>query len=279
MIGEIFTTILLNPTLNALIALYKVFEQVGAPGPLGFAILSFTVILRILLWPIMAQQLRSAKKMSALSPKLNEIKKKYAKDKVMQQQKQAELFKENGVNPASGCLPLILQLVVLIAIYNVLSQVVSAKSPTDLINHINSVLYFPQLHLSIPLDQSFLGTSLATKPADWAHIGLWLLIFPVLTVGLQLIQSKMMLPNTPKVPKKKDDKKNTDDFASTMASTQQQLTLILPFMTGFFVYLYPLGLALYWNTFTLFGILQQYKIGGWGQLPQWVKFLDKERFH
>jgi YidC/Oxa1 family membrane protein insertase len=94
------------------------------------------------------------------------------------------------------------------------------------------------------------------------------LLIPVLTGVFQFIQSKMMLPPTD--PKKKDDKtkKKSDDFATAF---QSQSLYIFPVMIGFLSYNFPIGLSLYWNTFTIFGIIQQYKISGLGGLEDWIK--------
>lgn len=269
MIGDIFNAVFIIPTLNALIGLYKVFEAIGAPIPLGLAIIAFTALLRVLLWPVTMGQLKSAKKMSELNPKIAELKKQYGHDKALHQKKQAELFKEHGVNPASGCLQLVVQLVVLISIYQALSKVIFIKDVSEFVASVNKVLYHPALHLSGPLNDSFFGWSLKTKPAEWPGAGLIILLVPILTVALQLVQSKMMVLPQKKVvsPQAKVEK---EDFAKSMSEAQKQMTYILPFMTGFFVYLYPLGLALYWNTFTFFGILQQYKVSGWGSLSEWL---------
>jgi YidC/Oxa1 family membrane protein insertase len=75
--------------------------------------------------------------------------------------------------------------------------------------------------------------------------------------------------NKPKVQQgliKKDEKKKNDDFASAF---QSQSMYIFPVMIGFFSYTFPIGLSLYWNTFTIFGIMQQYRISGLGGLTEW----------
>ena len=72
------------------------------------------------------------------------------------------------------------------------------------------------------------------------------------------------------VVKGKDDKKPEADTEETMAMVQSQMTFIMPLMIGYFAYTFPIGLALYWNMFSLIGIYQQYMIGGWGGLKPWL---------
>src|SRR4029077_3646004 len=102
--------------------------------------------------------------------------------------------------------------------------------------------------------------------------GYGILLVAVLTGGLQLIQSKMMM--LPASEKPKQTKKTEPDFATAF---QTQSMYLLPIMVGFFSFSLPFGLSLYWNTLTIFGIIQQYIISGWGGLVDWLPFLKKEQ--
>ena len=112
--NNIWQLLLYQPILNALIFLYKVLFN-----NLGLAIIALTVIVRFALSPIMTNQLKSAKKMQELAPELEKLKRKFKDDKQKLMQAQMELYKNHGVNPASGCLPQIVQLIVLISLYPV----------------------------------------------------------------------------------------------------------------------------------------------------------------
>ncbi|MFW6268826.1 MAG: YidC/Oxa1 family membrane protein insertase [Bacillota bacterium] len=90
----------------------------GYLGSYGLAIIVFTLIIRVLLYPLTAKQTRSMKGMKDLQPKMEEIKEKYEDDKETQQKKMMELYKENNVNPLAGCLPLILQMAILIPLFH-----------------------------------------------------------------------------------------------------------------------------------------------------------------
>ena len=251
-----------NPIINLLVAFYKLFEWLHIPGPLGFAVIALTIIIRLILYPLMAAQMKSAKKMQRLKPHLDALNVKHKDDKKALQQAQLDLYKEHGVNPAAGCLPLLIQMPVLIALYNVFYQVLQNGNITKLMTDLNAVLYLPALRLS-QLDLSFFGTNLGVKPSEWQSRGWWLLLIPVITAGLQWWQSKLMMPQVTPVdgnkqiaPAGKDEKKPED----TAAEMQKQMAMITPVMFGMFAYQFPLGLALYWNVFGLFGIMQQLRI-------------------
>ena len=102
-------------------------------------------------------------------------------------------------------------------------------------------------------------------------LGPIILLVPLLTGLFQFIQSKMMMSAT---PVKKDDVKKKDDFATAF---QSQSLYIFPVMIGFLSYTFPIGLSLYWNTFTIFGIIQQYKISGLGGLEIWMQKVWKQK--
>src|SRR3989304_6084612 len=183
-----FEVFLTTPILNLLVALYKALNAIYLPGALGFAIILLTVIIRMILWPLTTSQLKSSQKMAALKPHLDRIKAEHGHDKTRHQQEVNKLYKEHGVNPLAGCLPLLLQIPVFIALYNVLLKIVQVNG--DFLANINQRLYSPFLYLENVPDVSFFG--------------------------------------------------------------------------------FPVCLSLYWNTFTVIGIIQQYKISGPGGLAKYI---------
>lgn len=274
--NNLFHSLLIIPILNILIAVYKLFLLLRIPGALGFALIFLTVLIRLVLHPLTVTQLKSAHHLSKLKPELDQLSKKYKDDKQKLHQEQLRLYKEAGVNPAAGCLPLLLQMPILIALYNLFFQILGNSQLTAVIEDINRVVYFPLLKIET-LNLSFLGLNLASKPSDWRSHGYWLLLVPVVTALLQYWQTKMMTPNTLPASKvseqapKKDEKKEKENKESASAKAtadkedmgtamQKQMTIMMPLMIGFFAYSFPLGLSLYWNTFTLFGIMQQHYI-------------------
>lgn len=246
-----------------LIAFYKAFEFLHIPGPLGFAVIALTIVIRLILYPLMAAQLKSAKKMQKLKPHLDALSTKHKDNKKALQQAQLDLYKQHGVNPAAGCLPILIQMPVLIALYNVFYQVLQNGNVTKLVADINHVVYFPAMKITT-LDLSFFGMSLGIKPSQWQHYGWWLLSVPLITALLQYWQSKLMLPaatvNSQQLTVNKSDEKKKESTEDTAMEMQKQMAMITPIMFGMFAYQFPLGLALYWNVFGLFGIMQQLAI-------------------
>lgn len=258
---NLWNQLLVWPILNVLIALYKLFEFLHVPGPLGFAVIGLTLVIRLLLYPLMAAQLRSAKKMAKIKPHMDALSVKHKGDKQALQQAQMALYKEHGVNPMAGCLPLLIQMPVLIALYNVFYQVLNNGNLTKVMTDINNIVYLPAFKIT-NLDLNFFGINLAVKPSQFQTHGYLLLLVPVITGALQYWQTKLMMPPSAKASGgkpaiEKIGEKPKEDMAADM---QKQMMIITPIMFGYFAYTFPLGLALYWNVFGLFGILQQIAI-------------------
>ena len=261
---------LIWPFVNVLIAFYKFFEFLHVPGPLGFAIIGMTIVIRLVLYPLMQAQLKSARKMAQLKPHLDALSQKHKDDKTKLQKAQMDLYKQHNINPAAGCLPLLVQMPVLIALYNVFYQVLNNGNVEKLLQDINAILYSPSLHMN-SLDITFFGINLGVKPGQWQTHGWWLLAIPVVTALLQWWQTKLMQPASAGNPKsqismtnsplaKASEGKQEEKPQDTAAEMQKQMAMITPVMFGFFAFQFPLGLSLYWNVFGLFGIMQQLRV-------------------
>lgn len=254
----LFNQVLIWPIINLLIAFYKGLSVVGIPGAFGWAIILLTVSIRLILYPLTLSQLRSAKKMAELKPHLDNLSKKHKDDKKKLQEEQLRLYKEMGVNPAAGCLPLLLQFPVLIALYRVFFDVLNNGNMTQLVADINKILYLPILRLE-RFDLSFFGINLGVKPSAWQQYGWWLLAIPVITALLQFVQAKLMPTSVPAVKKeeKKEDKKEASSGDDMQKAMQSQMLYFMPLFLGYLALSFPVGLSLYWNTFSVFGIIQQ----------------------
>jgi len=112
-----FNTIFVFPILNILVALYKLLSLVKIPGSFGFSIIGLTVLIRLLLHPFFKQQMETAKKMQELKPHIDKLSKKHSKDPKKLQQEQLKLYQQAGINPASGCVFMIIQIPVFFALY------------------------------------------------------------------------------------------------------------------------------------------------------------------
>jgi YidC/Oxa1 family membrane protein insertase len=262
-----FDIILVDPILNVLLFIYHVLFMFNTPYALGFSIIVLTVIIRFVLYPLTSSQLKASKKMLELNPHISRLKEKHKGDAKTLQAETMKLYKEFGVNPAAGCLPVLVQLPIIWGLYAVLNKVIHLGANT--VVEVNKLAYNDFLKISKPWDVYFLGIPLAQNPSHLiSTLGPGVLLVPLLTGVFQFIQSKMMMIQAPKKEDKKvvNNEKKKDDFATAF---QSQSLYIFPIMIGFLSYTFPIGLSLYWNTFTIFGIIQQYKISGLGGLMDW----------
>src|SRR3972149_5962307 len=252
---EIFNTLFTNPIVNLLVGLYQLLNSIGVPFAFGFAIILLTVVIRLILYPFTAAQIKSAYKMQKIAPLMKNVRERYKNDKKKQQEETMRIYREHKINPAAGCLPLLIQMPIIFGLYQVLIMAVSINS-NDGLSKLNNVIYFDFLKLSTVWDTMFLGVPLGATPSKLWAAAPYLVLIPVLTGVLQFLLSKMMTSDIPQVPGTKED-----DF---QAAFQKQSLFIFPVMIGFFSFTLPVGLSLYWNTFTIFGILQQYLLVGPG---------------
>jgi YidC/Oxa1 family membrane protein insertase len=247
-IGYLFNLIFTFPIFNVLMVLYRVI------GDFGVSIIVLTLAVKLILFPLTLQQLKSMKATQALQPQMQEIKKKYAKDQRAQMEATQALYKEYGMNPLAGnCLPLLIQMPVLFGLFYALSAVLrTAKSVGD----INNLLYpfipkfqhFPNIDLNwftfiSPVWHFSLGAP------DPTHI------LPILAALATFLQLRMSQQRTG-APAAND----------AMAQQMKLMQLISPAMVLFFGWNYAAGLALYWTISSIFAMFQQYFVTGFGSL-------------
>lgn len=254
---NLHSTILVNPIFNLLALVFQ------ATGSLGWSIIGLTIIVKALSIPVILPSLKSAKKQRDLQPQLNKLKKKYKYDKKKLAEKQMELMKEHGVNPASGCYTMIITILIFTALYSVIRQITQV---TDVVE-INSHLYanFLKFKSLDQLNTSFLYLDL-TKPDPYY-------LMAVLAGAFQFVLAKMSMPYNEagvKAAKKTPDKK--DDIAYNM---QQQSMYIMPAMMVFLGISLPAGVIIYIITSALFSIVQNYFVNGWGGLKPLVNKIKK----
>ena len=243
-----------QPILNALIFLYQIFFS-----NLGLAIIVLTVLVRLVLIPLTNPQLRSAQKMQELAPELEKLKRKHKGDKQKLMQAQLDLYKRHNVNPASGCLPQILQFIILISLYRTFSQVIRPDG-ASVVESLSKNLY-PFIHLAkgTPLNLQFLYLNLS-KP-DLIYIPGFLALpgpFVILSTVFQFLSSKLMMPGV-KLEEKEAQatEEKTDNLALSM---QKQMLYLFPAMTLIFGYTMASGVILYWFIFSFFSFIQQLMI-------------------
>jgi len=247
--------IFVAPFVNALFGFYYLV------GNLGWSVVIVTVLIRILLFPLLWPSLKSAKKTRELQPKLKKLQEKYKNDKQQLAKAQMELYKQEGVNPLSGCLPQLLQIAVLMLFFWAFNMVSGYSQGNGNMAEINKLLISSyRIDESFEFESDFLGNNLALTPAKEFATGMGSnMILPiVLLLGsaiLQFLSSKLMMPAA-KVDKTvvKKTKDKEDDMMSVMRT---QTTYMMPAMTLFIGWNFSLGILLYWFVNTLVMLGQQ----------------------
>lgn len=219
----LFNLILKQPLFNVLIFFYQII-----PGhDLGVAIIVLTVLLRLILWPFAARALHSQRALQSLQPEINAIREKYKGDTQAMNAAVMEFYKEKEINPLSSCLPNLIQLPFLVALYSVFISGLNTK-------HLNMLYSFvPKPH---SINPHLLGLMDLSKHDTT-------FILPVLAAGLQYYQSRMLLP--------------APQYHDESAKTARTLTYVMPAVTFVFALSLPAALPLYWITTTAFAIIQQ----------------------
>jgi len=221
---------LISPMVNALLFFYSLL---GNSFPLALILL--TVLVRLVTLPLMLPQQRSMRRMNALQPKLKELQKKYAGNKQKLSEEQMKLYRENGVNPLGGCLPLILQLFIMIAFLNAVTGAL-ALNPLQLMALSQRV--DPSIASLLPIDSRFLWLDLG-QPDPY-------FILPILVVATTYLQQRVMSPTS---------------ADATTASTTRQMNIMMPLMFGLFALQYASGLSIYFIVSNIIGIGQYTLIG------------------
>ena len=222
MITRIFHNILIYPLINVLVYFYHYIPDIG------IVIILLTVLIRLILLPSFHKSLKHQRALQSLQPKMDEIKEKYKDDKEAQAKAMMELYSIHKVNPLSSCLPLLIQLPILIALYRVFIQSLGSGPLQGLYHFVPNPGHIDPMFLHL--------INLGTK-------NYWLAIIAALS---QYFLGLMQQPNKP-----------TDSTARIMRA---QMLYMFPLVTLFIGLKIPAGLVLYWIVTTLFGIAQQYYI-------------------
>lgn len=263
-IGFLFSQIFMRPIFNGLMLLYHLF------GDFGLSIVVLTLIIKLLLFPLTLKQLKSMKANQQLQPQIQEIRKKYAKDQQAQVQALQALYKEYGVSPLTGCLPMVVQLPVLYGLYYALFDVVRASSYHDLNNllyqpFVTPFSHFPNLNLTWFQWLSFLNPilhvhwswTLSLVQPDPSHI------LPILAALATFISLRISQPKTAPVVSNQNGKSGQPD---PTAQTMKTMQFVMPIFILFIGWSFTSGLVLYWIISSLFQAVQQYFVTGWGSL-------------
>ncbi len=224
----VFDAVLVRPLINAMLLLYKFLGQETI-----VAVAVITLLLRLAMTPLQLKQQKGVKRQQELKPKLDELQKKYKDDKNQLAQEQMKLYREAGINPMAGCLPTLIQLPLMISLYQAIIRVL-ASTPLQLLALPKDIYnWIPGLSTLVPLKSQFLWLDLAIPDP--------LFILPVLVVITSWYYKKLLTPPA------------MDPQAEAM---NKQMTLMMALMTGFFTLTYASGLGVYFLITNLVGILQ-----------------------
>jgi YidC/Oxa1 family membrane protein insertase len=237
---------------------------------IAIAIILLTVIIKVLMTPLTRKQVVSAKRTQMLQPEIKEIQRKYKGDRVKQQAATQEFYKQRGINPAGGCLPSLLPMLLLIPMYSVIRDGLTNYDITPMLQVFGFNLAVP---LNIVCDPApiFNATGQVMNPCldpvafgiNWSFpepmtTGLYILGFGISILAIissltQLVSSRQMLP--PQDPRMADDPN---------AKVQRQMAYFLPLISILYGNMLPAGLFLYWIFSTVIQIGQAYLVVGFG---------------
>jgi YidC/Oxa1 family membrane protein insertase len=252
-IGVVWDTILVQPLVNIMVVAYWFLGH-----SFVLATLAATIAVTIATWPLTMKSMESSKKMQTLqaSEEWQAIQKKYAKDREKLAQEQMRIYRELGVNPLAGCLPLVLQMVLLIAFFQAINVllVTNPESLLELTRYLYRAVPFIATIADqvVPLQSQFLWMNLAQPDPFY--------LLPVLVALVTWLSSKTMSASTPSADPQQ-------------AAIAQQMQLMMPLMIGFFSLSYPSGLAIYWIISSGVRMVVQGFTQGWNTvLPTGFKF-------
>ena len=205
----------------------------------GLAIIAFTIIIKTILLPFTVKSIRSSKAMQELGPRIKEIQKKHGKDRQKVSQETFALYNQHGVNPMASCLPMLIQIPIFFGLYRSIDNL----SKSDVGHWSDGFLWLQSLDDADP----------------------WKLL-PILAGLFQFIQSRMMRPAGVKV---------TDPQQQLM----NQMMNFMPLMVVIFGWTFASGPVLYWATQSIYSVVQQWFITGWGNMKEWFPWLPEMPEH
>lgn len=227
---QLYTTLLYQPLLNLLVFFYAALPV----HDLGLAIILVTVVTKLLLFPLAQVSLRSQRALQRIQPKLEALKQQHKNDKAKLTAATMELYKQEKVNPFSSCLPLLIQLPFLIAVYQVFQKGIASQD----------------MNLLYPFIQN--PGTLNTVAFGFLNLGAANIPIAILAALAQFWQTKMMVTTKPPVA---TSAAKDEAMLSTM---NKQMMYMMPLMTVFLGVTLPGGLMLYWLFTTVLAIAQQW---------------------
>ena len=245
--------LIINPMLNTLLWIYSIL------GNFGLAIILFTILVRMVTYPLTIQQLKGASKMQEMqkSKEYLAMQKKYKKDKQKLQQEQMKLYKEKGVNPLGSCLPTLIQFPVIIGLYQSIIRAL-AVTPMQMTALFYNIYPFSDVAKLLPIDSTFLWMDLS-QPERLYVFGYGIPVLAIIVLITTYFQSRLITP--PSQPGEQG------------AQMTQMMNLYMPLLMGYLALTFAAGLALYFVTSNVITILQYAFMGkaNWKNLNPFKK--------
>jgi len=250
-----WTTIVIQPFVNVLLLINSLVHNFGV------SIILFTILIRLLTHPLTVRQFKATKSMQNLQedPRYKKMQEKYKNDKERLAQEQMKLYKEHGVNPMGSCLPSIIQLPLILGLYQSVIRAMAA-SPYELFR-LERIVY-PWLNNAaklLPLENQFLWMDLG-QPERINVFGVAIPLLAILVVITTYLQSKLIQPPS-------------DGGNDQAAMMTKSMSIYMPLLMGYMSYSLASGLALYFLASNIFGIVQYSLLGrsNWANILPFLK--------
>lgn len=254
----------------------------GFIGNYGFAIIIFTVLVKLVMLPVSVKQQKTMKKTTEIQKKAKEIQEKYSNDQVRQSQELMDLYKRENMSPFAGCFSSIFQIILILSVFYLVSSPLTYMKKVDqsvITSYVKEIeesksekLSYPEIAVikemgskdeKVNLNMDFFGLDLSDIPSkdydDWK-----VFIIPVLYVVTSLISMKLTMPATPTVEaedknktKEENNDENNNQDVDMMQEMNGQMRIMMPIMTVMIACIAPLGLALYWLVSNLLTLVER----------------------
>ena len=248
-------TLVIQPFVNVLLLINSLV------GNFGISIILFTLLIRLLTHPLTVQQFKATRAMQTLQddPRYKKMQEKYKNDKEKLAQEQMKLYKELGINPLGSCLPTLIQLPLILGLYQSVTRAMAA-SPVELFR-LEQIIYpgFVNAAELLPLENQFLWMDLG-QPERITIFGLSIPFLAILVVATTFLQSKLIQPPS----------SGGNDQGAMISKS---MSIYMPILMGFMAYSLASGLALYFLTSNVFGIIQYALLGraNWANIFPFLK--------
>lgn len=244
---------IIQPMTNLLLWIYDILGH--GPHTFGFAIILFTILIKLFTWPLNASQVKGAQAMQELQSdkEWQDIQKKYAKDKEKLAQEQMRIYKDRGINPFASCLPTLIQFPIIIGLYQSITRALSV-TPFSMLELARTVYPFQNVANIIPLNSKFLWMDLG-RPESIQIFGFALPTLAIIVALTTYIQSKLTMPAS----------SNPGDQGAQMT---KMMSIYMPLMLGWFALNFASGIAVYFIVSNVLGVVQYAATGraNWSNL-------------